>query len=162
VTPHLPFAEDTRRENEALRQENEMLRRRLAEAEQANEALTKGQIHAAVDEAHHGALLVRQAQNALQLQESEEQVRAMFEFASVGVAQTIPKTGRFSKVNPRMCLITGYSAEELLTRRFSDITHPDDREQEWAQFERTVTTGVPVTKSRNGTCARTGRSPGST
>ena len=75
------------------------------------------------------------------LRASEEQFRAMFDFASVGVAQANPKTGRLSRVNPKLCLITGYSAEELLTRRFSDITHPDDRERDWTLFERTVTTG---------------------
>ena len=75
------------------------------------------------------------------LRASEEQFRAMFDLASVGVAQANPKTGRLSRVNPKLCLITGYSAEELLTRRFSDITHPDDRERDWTLFERMVTTG---------------------
>ena len=75
------------------------------------------------------------------LRASEEQFRAMFDSASVGVAQANPKTGRLSRVNPKLCLITGYSAEELLTRRFSDITHPDDRERDWTLFERMVTTG---------------------
>src|ERR1035437_5046864 len=75
------------------------------------------------------------------LRASEEQFRAMFDLTSVGVAQANPKTGRLLRVNPKVCLITGYSAEELLTRRFSDITHPDDRERDWTLFERTVTTG---------------------
>jgi two-component system cell cycle sensor histidine kinase/response regulator CckA len=81
----------------------------------------------------------KQAEEALRA--SEEQFRAMFDSASVGVAQANPKTGCLSRVNPKLSLITGYSAEELLTRRFSDITHPDDRERDWTLFERMVTTG---------------------
>ncbi|HEX7488715.1 MAG TPA: PAS domain-containing protein, partial [Anaeromyxobacteraceae bacterium] len=98
----------TLRENEILRQENEALRHRLAEAEQVNQALSSGEIDAVVDAAHQVPLLLRQAQDALR--ESEEQFRAMFDLASVGVAQADPVTGRWLAVNPRMCLITGYPA----------------------------------------------------
>lgn len=36
--------------------------------------------------------------------------------------------GRFLRVNPAFCQITGYSEAELRGRAFRDITHPDDRE----------------------------------
>jgi two-component system, cell cycle sensor histidine kinase and response regulator CckA len=136
VTPRPPSAEDPRRENETLRQENESLRRRLAEAEQVNEALTKGQIDAVVDAAHQGPLLLRQAQEALE--ESEEQLRAMFHLAPVGVAQADPATGRWLAVNPRMCLITGYSEAELLKMRIPEITHAEDRQRDWDLFQGVV------------------------
>ena len=48
------------------------------------------------------------------LREREEQLRAMFDVAPVGVAQADPTTGRWVAVNPRMCAITGYSETELL------------------------------------------------
>jgi two-component system cell cycle sensor histidine kinase/response regulator CckA len=131
----------TPRENEILRQENEALRRRLAEAEQVNEALTKGQIDAVVDAAHQAPLLLRQAQEALEA--SEEQYRAMFDLAPVGVAQGDPATGRFLAVNPRMCLITGYPAAELLTMRVPEITHPEDRQRDWDLFQRVVKGEAP-------------------
>jgi two-component system cell cycle sensor histidine kinase/response regulator CckA len=131
----------TSRENEVLRQENEALRRRLAEAEQVNEALTKGQIDAVSDAAHQVPLLLRQAQDALR--ESEEQFRAMFDLASVGVAQADPVTGRWLAVNPRMCLITGYPAAELLTMRVPEITHPEDRRRDWDLFQRVVKGEAP-------------------
>src|SRR5262249_10376911 len=35
-------------------------------------------------------------------------------------------TGQLLRVNPRFCEMIGYSAEELLTVTFWDITHPDD------------------------------------
>jgi PAS domain S-box-containing protein len=131
----------TPRENEILRQENEELRRRLDEAEQVNEALTKGQVDAVVDAAHQGPLLLRQAQEALEA--SEEQYRAMFDLAPVGVAQSNPKTGRWVAVNPRMCLITGYPAAELLTMRIPEITHPEDRQQDWDLFQKVVKGEAP-------------------
>lgn len=32
----------------------------------------------------------------------------------------------FLKVNPSFCQMLGYSKEELLSKRFHDISHPDD------------------------------------
>jgi len=72
------------------------------------------------------------------LLQSEEQFRAMFELASVGIAQADPRTGRWLRVNPKMCEITGYSAAELLQMRVSEITHPEDRAQDWEKFEQVV------------------------
>jgi two-component system cell cycle sensor histidine kinase/response regulator CckA len=131
----------TPREDEILRQENEVLRRRLAEAEQVNEALTKGQIDAVVDAAHQVPLLLSKAQEALQ--ESEEQFRAMFDLAPVGVAQADPATGRFLAVNPRMCLITGYTVAEMLTMRVAEITYVEDRQRDWDLFQRVVKGEAP-------------------
>ena len=59
------------------------------------------------------------------LRESEERYRATFDQAAVGVCQ-ITFAGRFERVNPRLCELFGYSAEELLRLKFSDLTHPDD------------------------------------
>jgi PAS domain S-box-containing protein len=66
----------------------------------------------------------RQALEALRT--SEEQFRANFELAGIGQAQVEPETGRMLRVNPRFCEMVGYSAEELLTKTFWDITHPED------------------------------------
>jgi PAS domain S-box-containing protein len=78
----------------------------------------------------------KQAQAALR--ESEEQLRAMFDLASVGIAQAEPQTGRWLRVNRKMCEITGYSAEELLRMRISEITHPNDRQPDQEAFQRVV------------------------
>jgi PAS domain S-box-containing protein len=56
---------------------------------------------------------------------SEQMFRSMFETAAVGKAQC-DSYGRFTMVNQKLCEITGYSEEELLTMCFNDITHPDD------------------------------------
>lgn len=78
-----------------------------------------------------------------ELRQSEKQFRAVFETASVGMGQTDPQTGRFLRVNQKMCTITGFSEDELLMRRVPDITHPDDRERDWALFQRVVRGETP-------------------
>ena len=42
--------------------------------------------------------------------------------------------GRFLRINPAGCRITGYAAEELLGRPWQDFVHPEDREQSLAAY----------------------------
>jgi len=67
----------------------------------------------------------------------------MFEVASIGMAQTDPLSGKWLRVNGKMCAITGYSAEEMLKMKVSEITHPDDRERDWELFQRVIRAEVP-------------------
>jgi len=64
------------------------------------------------------------------LRESEENFRAMFEVASIGIAQINPVTRKWLRVNPKMCEITGYKASELIQLKVSDLTHVDDRQRD--------------------------------
>jgi len=59
------------------------------------------------------------------LRESEERFRRAMDFSAIGMALVSPD-GRFLDVNRALCRIVGYSREELRTRTFQDITHPDD------------------------------------
>ncbi|MDQ1670239.1 MAG: hypothetical protein QOE40_2300 [Actinomycetota bacterium] len=71
-------------------------------------------------------LLVREQQR---LRASEESFRLAFDGAGVGMSMISlhpSDAGRFMRVNEAMCAITGYTAEQLTTLTFSDITHPDD------------------------------------
>ncbi len=61
------------------------------------------------------------------LRSSEADFRASFLSMAVGQVQADPFTGRYLRVNPRFCLITGYSEEELLGMSFRELTHPEDR-----------------------------------
>lgn len=60
------------------------------------------------------------------LEESEERFRAVFDKAPVGIALVEPATGRFVTINETYCGIVGYSRQEMVTRRFAEITHPGD------------------------------------
>ena len=59
------------------------------------------------------------------LRRSEAQFRATFERAAVGIAH-IGLQGQFLRVNQKLCDIVGYTLEELLSKTFQDITHPQD------------------------------------
>jgi PAS domain S-box-containing protein len=72
------------------------------------------------------------------LRESEEELRALFETASVGMAQADVHSGRWLRVNGKMCEIAGYPADELLRMHVPELTHPEDRERDWQAFQRVV------------------------
>jgi len=76
------------------------------------------------------------------LRTSEERFAGIFEQTGVGVIQC-ELDGQFLLVNRRYCEIVGRTADELLTLRVPDITHPDDREFDAALRQRLVADGVP-------------------
>ena len=60
-----------------------------------------------------------------QLQATAKRLRAIMERAPVGI-DLADFEGHYLETNPAMEQITGYSAEELKTLTFYDITHPED------------------------------------
>jgi PAS domain S-box-containing protein len=72
------------------------------------------------------------------LKESVGEFRATFHGAAVGQTQSDPATGRLLLVNARFAEIAGYSEEELLKLTFPEITHPDDREQDFSLWQRMI------------------------
>lgn len=60
-----------------------------------------------------------------QLEISNEQFKGAFEYSAIGMA-LVSTQGDWLKVNKSVCDIVGYSEEELLSKTFQDITHPDD------------------------------------
>jgi diguanylate cyclase (GGDEF)-like protein/PAS domain S-box-containing protein len=60
------------------------------------------------------------------LRASENQFRGAFEYSATGMA-IVGLDGRWQRVNPALCAITGYTAAELLALTLADITHPEDR-----------------------------------
>jgi PAS domain S-box-containing protein len=70
------------------------------------------------------------------LQKSEADFRAIFELAGTGIAQADLQTGRLLRVNQKLCDITGYSEDELLAMTIQELTCPEDREQDFAVYQR--------------------------
>jgi PAS domain S-box-containing protein len=57
--------------------------------------------------------------------ESDERFRSMFITCSTGMAISTPH-GHFLEANAAYCRMLGYTREELLTRDFASLTHPED------------------------------------
>lgn len=74
------------------------------------------------------------AQIGAALRESEQRFRLTFENAAVGIAH-VGADGTWLRVNDRVCEIVGYDRDELMSRTFQDITHPDDLDADLARFE---------------------------
>jgi PAS domain S-box-containing protein len=74
-------------------------------------------------------------QAEIELRENRARLDATYNAAAVGITE-VDLSGRFLAVNDRFCEITGYSREELLSRRFQDITHRDDLRQDAELFAR--------------------------
>jgi diguanylate cyclase (GGDEF)-like protein/PAS domain S-box-containing protein len=70
------------------------------------------------------AASVRQRER--ELTESERKFREAFDLVGIGLTQ-VNVEGRFVVVNRRFCEMLGYSRDELIGKRFEEITHPDDR-----------------------------------
>ena len=62
---------------------------------------------------------------ARSLAESEHRYRTFFDAAPIGKSMTAPD-GRLLRVNPELCRMLGYSADELATMSWMALTHPDD------------------------------------
>ncbi|HTX36477.1 MAG TPA: PAS domain S-box protein [Bryobacteraceae bacterium] len=61
------------------------------------------------------------------LRESEERFREVFEHAPFGMCVS-GLDGRFFQVNAAFCRMLGYSEDEMLSRAWRDLIHPDDVE----------------------------------
>jgi PAS domain S-box-containing protein len=72
------------------------------------------------------------------LAESEARFRATFENAAVGVLLVDP-SGSLLRVNDSFARMLGFSCEELKTKTFQDITHPDDLATNLSVLNKTLT-----------------------
>ena len=70
----------------------------------------------------------RQKAAAEEKRRSEALYQATFDHAAVGMAHADP-SGKFLRVNPKLCEILGYTEEELLHLSWLEVTHPDDVER---------------------------------
>jgi PAS domain S-box-containing protein len=80
-------------------------------------------------------VITKQVEAKRALTDSEGRFRATFENAAVGIAHIAPN-GRWLRVNEALSRIVGYTADELITKSFQDITHPDDLAADLVELKR--------------------------
>jgi PAS domain S-box-containing protein len=80
-----------------------------------------------------GAVLFSQFMKGIAA-DREARFQATFENAAVGIAHIAPD-GRWLRVNRALGRMLGYPLDELLTKSFQDVTHPDDLAADLAQIE---------------------------
>ncbi len=72
-----------------------------------------------------GRDVTEERRSSVALAESEDRFRQAMRNAPIGEALVSPE-GRFLEVNEALCRMLGYTARELRSRTFIDVTHPDD------------------------------------
>jgi two-component system cell cycle sensor histidine kinase/response regulator CckA len=80
------------------------------------------------------------------LRESEERFRKIFEEAHLGIVITSPSF-IFENANPAFCRMMGYSADELRSMTFADITHPDYLKQDMEKVKKVGLGELPFYKT---------------
>ncbi|MFW5645161.1 MAG: PAS domain S-box protein, partial [Bacteroidota bacterium] len=75
----------------------------------------------------------KEAEN--KIKESENLFKVIFEQSATGISQ-VSREGKFLQVNRRFCEIVGYTEEELLSMKHTQLTHPDDLHLEEKHFEK--------------------------
>ena len=68
----------------------------------------------------------------------EEAQRDLIALPGVGMFQADPPAFRFTQVNQKLCEMTGYSAQELLTKNYLGLTHPQDRQRDMDALARVL------------------------
>jgi PAS domain S-box-containing protein len=68
------------------------------------------------------------------LRKSDERNRLFFESHLVGMAISLPGK-QWQQANDKLCQMLGYSREELMTKTWPELTHPDDVALELENFE---------------------------
>jgi PAS domain S-box-containing protein len=74
---------------------------------------------------------------------ASERFQRVFEDGPLAMA-LVGEDFRLTEVNAAFCRLTGYSAAELATRTFSDITHPDDRDTDLRLARKAFAGEVPA------------------
>jgi diguanylate cyclase (GGDEF)-like protein/PAS domain S-box-containing protein len=96
----------------------------------------------------HVTLLARERQRAQDtIRKGELRFRTMFEEAPMGIALIDSASGEFRDVNPRYAQIAGRLPEEIKRSHWSEITHPDDVQNEAAQMAELSAGKIPGFKS---------------
>jgi PAS domain S-box-containing protein len=74
---------------------------------------------------------------ALQLQ-SDRLLKQFYDLPFIGMAVTSPESKRWLNFNDQLCVIFGYTREELAQKTWAEMTHPEDLAKDVAEFERVM------------------------
>jgi len=88
-------------------------------------------------------ILLNYARASESLQESEERFQSAMYQAPIGMS-LVSTDGRWLEVNPALCAIVGYTREELLSRNFQSVTHPEDRVVDEQYIGRLLSREIPT------------------
>jgi two-component system, LuxR family, sensor kinase FixL len=83
------------------------------------------------------ARVVERKQATEALRNSENQFRAIFDKAAIGIS-LVDMEGRLIESNRTLQEMLGYSEIELRDKLFTDITHPDDAMADWNLFKELI------------------------
>lgn len=74
----------------------------------------------------------------LALQQQADLLGLFYDLPFIGMAITSPETKRWVTFNDRLCEILGYSRDELATKTWTELTHPEDLNADVAEFEKVL------------------------
>jgi PAS domain S-box-containing protein len=103
----------------------EELEARLAVAEPIVDALKSLEVDAVIGKQKLTFLLLKEIGD--ELLHSQAGFRAMFDLPGVGMIQADSPSFRFTKINEKFCEMTGFSADELQSKTYVELTDPRDR-----------------------------------
>jgi diguanylate cyclase (GGDEF)-like protein/PAS domain S-box-containing protein len=86
-------------------------------------------------------LLVRQQRISRRLAieaQSDRLQRQFYDLPFIGMAITAPVTMRWVQFNDHLCTLLGYTREDLATRTWAEMTHPDDLSKGMEEYERAM------------------------
>jgi two-component system sensor kinase FixL len=87
--------------------------------------------------------ITERKQNELLLRENEERFRAIVDQVIVGIVRA-DLAGNITFVNDHFCVMSGYTREELLDKRWQDLTHPEDMQNSISIYKQMMEQGQPL------------------
>jgi PAS domain S-box-containing protein len=106
----------------------------------------------------HGAIqdITKRKNREEALARSEARFRGTFENATIGIAH-VGQDGRYLEVNETLCQMIGYKREELIEKKFHEITHADDLESDFELFAQLKSGKIPTYRIEKRYIHRDGR-----
>ena len=71
------------------------------------------------------------------LRQSERRFRRYFDLGLIGMAISTPER-RYIEANDHFCQLLGYTREELLQKKWSELAHPDDLDRSLAELNKVI------------------------